>query len=224
VPSVESSAPDVPALKLPDPGDRHVLAAAIRAGAQTIVTSNIGDFPNRVLSRYDLEAKKPDAFLLGRLIDIDLVRVADATTEQPAVPRKPPVDRDEFLVTLERNWVGPNDRCASGTDLAFSPTALRLGATLTDGSTNEPCEQSRCARRRGRCLRESRGALARPFETRVQNGYVSPGTRVQARPPQERKNGTVSSENVAARVREWTRVAYSSFPAEEELRRRAHPG
>ena len=92
----------VPALKLPDPGDRHVLAAAIRAGAQTIVTSNIVHFPKRVLSQYDIEAEKPDAFLLG-LIDIDVRPVADAANEQLASLRKPPVDRDEFLVTLERN-------------------------------------------------------------------------------------------------------------------------
>ena len=35
----------IESLILPDPDDRHVLAAAIRAGTDVIVTYNLGDFP-----------------------------------------------------------------------------------------------------------------------------------------------------------------------------------
>ena len=53
----------VPSLELPDPGDRHVLAAAIRAEADIIVTANLKDFPASSLAPHGLEAEHPDAFL-----------------------------------------------------------------------------------------------------------------------------------------------------------------
>jgi hypothetical protein len=51
----------IPALQLPDPDDRHVLAAAIRCGASTIVTFNERDFPTDELAKYGLHTKHPDA-------------------------------------------------------------------------------------------------------------------------------------------------------------------
>ena len=50
-------------VQLPDPDDRHVLAAAIRAGAQVIVTTNLRDFPDAVLEPLDIEAVHPDRFV-----------------------------------------------------------------------------------------------------------------------------------------------------------------
>lgn len=57
----------IASLSLPDADDRHILAAAIRAGAEVIVTYNLADFPAETLSRFDIEALHPDDFLVGLL-------------------------------------------------------------------------------------------------------------------------------------------------------------
>jgi hypothetical protein len=46
--------------------DRHVLAAAIRSSAQTIVTFNLKHFPAEALRQYDIEAMHPDDFLVNQ--------------------------------------------------------------------------------------------------------------------------------------------------------------
>ena len=43
--------------------DRHVLAAAVRSGAETIVTYNLGDFPRSALASYSITAQGPSTFL-----------------------------------------------------------------------------------------------------------------------------------------------------------------
>lgn len=50
-------------LHLPDPNDLHVLATAIAAGADEIVTFNAGDFPGHVLAEEGLRRRDPDGFL-----------------------------------------------------------------------------------------------------------------------------------------------------------------
>lgn len=50
-------------LDLPDPDDRHVLAAAIKGRADLIVTVNLKDFPAGKLDRWGIEAQHPDEFL-----------------------------------------------------------------------------------------------------------------------------------------------------------------
>jgi predicted nucleic acid-binding protein len=55
----------VKAIELPDPDDRHVLAAAIHGHADVIVTFNLDDFPAGVLQRYGVEALHPDQFIVS---------------------------------------------------------------------------------------------------------------------------------------------------------------
>jgi hypothetical protein len=49
-------------VNLPDPDDRHVVAAAIAAGASIILTWNLRDFPATALKKYSLHAQTPDVF------------------------------------------------------------------------------------------------------------------------------------------------------------------
>lgn len=54
-------------LVLPDPDDRHVLAAAIAGHADAIVTSNLKDFPTSALTQHGVEAQHPDDFVMNQL-------------------------------------------------------------------------------------------------------------------------------------------------------------
>jgi len=86
-------------LALPDPDDRHVLAAAIRAGAQAIVTFNLKDFPPSVLSNYGIEALHPDDYVLD-LLDLAPGAVCTAITKQASALRNPPMTVDQVLDLL----------------------------------------------------------------------------------------------------------------------------
>jgi predicted nucleic acid-binding protein len=93
--------PLIPMLELPDANDRHVLAAAIKARAQVIVTTNIKDFPKPALSPWQIEAQHPDEFVHD-LVDLhpkavfgEVQRIADSTS-------KPPLSVDEVLTGLSR--------------------------------------------------------------------------------------------------------------------------
>ncbi|WP_406398427.1 PIN domain-containing protein [Streptomyces uncialis] len=99
---VKGYEPLIDAVELPDPDDRHVLAAAIRAKAQVIVTFNLKDFPVRHLSPWDVEAVHPDAFVAAQ-IDLD-PRVIYSQIQQIANGRvKPPTTVADILDRLERD-------------------------------------------------------------------------------------------------------------------------
>jgi predicted nucleic acid-binding protein len=91
----------IAAVELPDPDDRHVLAAAIRARADVIVTYNLGDFPAAVLGRYGIEAQHPDVFVV-HLLDLDEARVLSSVKAVRARLRRPPRTAEEYLGTLEQ--------------------------------------------------------------------------------------------------------------------------
>jgi len=91
----------IPALKLPDPDDRHVLAAAIRAGADVIVTFNLADFPADALAEYGIEALHPDDFVTYQL-DLAPHVVCAAAKRQRESLKNPPKTVAEYLEALER--------------------------------------------------------------------------------------------------------------------------
>jgi len=52
----------IPSLQLPDPNDRHVLAAAIIGRCDAIVTQNLRDFPDTALAPFGIDASIPTNF------------------------------------------------------------------------------------------------------------------------------------------------------------------
>lgn len=73
----------VTALQFPDRDDRHMLAAAIRCGANVIVTFNERNFPPEMLASYGIEPQHPDKFV-DNLLDLDAAAVVSAAQCQRA--------------------------------------------------------------------------------------------------------------------------------------------
>ena len=88
-------------LRLPDPNDRHVLAAAIRGRADVIVTLNVRDFPRDVLTPFGLEAQHPDEFVV-HLLDLASGIVMAAAERHRESLKNPAKTVDEYLEMLER--------------------------------------------------------------------------------------------------------------------------
>jgi len=91
----------IPALALPDPDDRHVLASAIRGRADVIVTYNLTDFPDKVLEKYGITAQHPDDFLT-HLLDLAAGEVCTSVQTHRKRLRNPPKTVDDYLECLER--------------------------------------------------------------------------------------------------------------------------
>jgi hypothetical protein len=89
----------IPAVQLPDDGDRHVVACAIHASASLIVTFNLKDFPNQQLNQYNLAAQHPDDFIFD-LLDLHPALVCEAAAKHRRSLKRPPKTSDEYLDTL----------------------------------------------------------------------------------------------------------------------------
>lgn len=87
-------------LSLPDPNDRHVLAAAIHSGATHIVTLDHRHFPTSQLAGYEIEAIDPDRFVV-MLHAFDAQAVVEAARAHRRDLRNPPRTVEEYLDALD---------------------------------------------------------------------------------------------------------------------------
>lgn len=92
--------PLIPSLTLPDTKDRHVLAAAIRAGASFIITFNLKDFPSADLDRYGITAEHPDWFIV-RQAELDPSAAIAAARLCRDRLKNPVRTASQYLDTLE---------------------------------------------------------------------------------------------------------------------------
>lgn len=106
----------IPALTLPDPDDRHVLAAALRSQADVIVTTNLKDFPRPYIRTFDIDVQHPDDFICN-LINLNPTKALEAFRQQVARLKNPPIAAAQVLENLSKS--------------SLPATAARLEALLS---------------------------------------------------------------------------------------------
>ena len=196
-----------------DAKDRHVAAAAVKAGAQVIVTSNLKDF---VPLPAGLEAQSPDVFL-GNLFDLALDRFIELFHQQAADLQSRAVTYEQLLERLgkvapdlvaairvspsSRRYASPLARAASAvlSSRSFPDAANRrrfFGGVL---STEAPLTaRSRCLRSLSEggvegsriggpsCARRPRTAPVSASESPRGRPLAAPRSRAPPRPPPAR--------------------------------------
>lgn len=88
-------------IKLPDPNDAHILAAAIHCGANVIVTSNLKDFPTEYLAQFGIVPQHPDAFI-SYLIKSNPLMALQAFKNQVSCLRNPSKTSSEVLTIMHK--------------------------------------------------------------------------------------------------------------------------
>lgn len=92
-------------LVLPDPDDRHVLAAAIQGGAGVIVTFNLKDFPSAKLKPHGIRVQHPDKFI-GEWIARAPEAICLAAKMCRQRLKKPPMTAGGYIACLARQGLG----------------------------------------------------------------------------------------------------------------------
>lgn len=101
---VEGYEPLIKSIDLPDPDDRHVLAAAIVAHASVIVTFNEKDFPREILDVFQLHTKHPDEFLQD-VFHLSPEQFVDAVRGDFSHYVAPPLAYKDYLASLAKAGV-----------------------------------------------------------------------------------------------------------------------
>ena len=89
----------MPIMELPDPDDRHVVAAAVKARADLVVTFNLKDFPARELARWNMEAQHPDEFLTHQFHLAEAQFLSSVRTVRQRL-KNPPKSIEDYLDIL----------------------------------------------------------------------------------------------------------------------------
>ena len=90
----------IPSVSLPDPDDRHVVAAAIESGASVIVTWNLRDFPAEQMAKHGLRCTSPDDFL-SALCDALPAQLMAVIARAHRNLRQSPPSMSDYIATLE---------------------------------------------------------------------------------------------------------------------------
>lgn len=110
----------VSSLTLPDPDDRHVLAAAIVGRADCIVTFNDRDFPIEALKPYRIHTRHPDRFLL-EIDGLDQGTLVDAARGDLAHYVNPRLSVDTYVDRLRRAGVPATADYLTGLRVLLEP-------------------------------------------------------------------------------------------------------
>lgn len=112
LPSAFEEVPDELIAQMPvNDKDRHVLALAVKVGAQTIVTENLRDFPAELLAPFGIEAVSSDSFVQV-LVEDDRAAVLGAIEAMAARRVRDPKTSVDIISSLSRYLPAAMAACA----------------------------------------------------------------------------------------------------------------